>query len=410
MRAGRGAALPAAMMAVLGFAIMIAGTYALLRLQVRETLYGIRLAQAQAIAEAGLEDAMFTVMQTPAWKTGYTNKPFAGGSYTVSISTDSQPWITSTGYSLPIPIIGPAARTVKAQMVFNGFYNFSDSTFSAAGAVTAYDSVVDRIPTCKTTALNASGCQYGSHVLANTAMILTGGAGLFNGNAMYATATSTPPSASSVLSPGTVSLAPAPLVVPIVDGSAFLTQNDNNAAHISPFTAYSTTTMILTVASGNVTLSSGTYYFKGINVTSKTLNISLGDATQTIQIYLAGNLYVSPLGAIDSSQSCTAASGNCRAYNTHIYGQGGGNLTIGGYSAVNKSANTTYLDLYCPKDDITINQRMLGRVVGKSVKLLNPYTGSPSYPLFLFDVQFGIAPNGGVHWVQGSWSESYWKP
>jgi len=46
MNSSRGAALPAAVLAVLGFAVVIAGSYALLRVQVRMTVYEARQAQA----------------------------------------------------------------------------------------------------------------------------------------------------------------------------------------------------------------------------------------------------------------------------------------------------------------------------------------------------------------------------
>ena len=414
MNSSRGAALPAAVLAVLGFAVVIAGSYALLRVQARMTVYEARQAQAQAIAEAGLDDGLNKVKLTSNWKTAYS-KNFAGGSYTVSFSTDQAPWVTSTGYSVPIPIMGRAARTVKAQAARSGFMNFSASTFTVNWGMTAYDSntTAGRTPSCKLSAMDSNGCQFGAHVLANTAVITAAGAIRINGDAIYATKTSTPPAATTIA--GSVSLALTTSTAAIEDGSAFLASNDNNAAHISPFTAYNTTTMILTVnpAIGNVTLSSGTYYFKGINVSSAILKIDLNNPTDVATIYLAGNLFVSPQGSIDSSLHCIASGGGCRAYNVHIYGQGGGTMTVSGYTAVSKTDNKTYIDLYCPADDIIINQRVLGRVVGQTVRILNPYgAGGVAYPTFFFDVNFGVIPGESANgrWVRGSWSESYYKP
>lgn len=415
MSPSRGAALPAAMLAALGFAVVIAGSYALMRVQVRMTVYEARQAQAQAIAEAGLEDGLNKVALTSGWKTGYPRKDFAGGYYTVSVSTDQAPWITSTGYSAPVPIMGRAARTVKAQAALSGFMNFSASTFTVNWGMAAYDSntTAGRTPSCKLSDMNSNGCQFGAHVLANTAVVTAAGAIRINGDAIYASATSTAPAAATVA--GSVSLALASSTVAIEDGSAFLASNDNNAAHISPFAAYSTTTMILTVnpAVGNVTLSSGTYYFKGINVSSAILKIDLNNPTDAASIYLAGNLFVSPQGSIDSSLHCIASGGGCRAYNVHVYGQGGRTMNISGYTAVSKTANLTYIDLYCPSDDIIINQRVLGRLVGKTVKILNPYgTGGIAYPTFFFDVNFGVIPGESTNgrWIRNSWSESYYRP
>jgi hypothetical protein len=42
-------------------------------------------AQAMAIAEAGLNDALTEIRQDPNWTAGFQNKPFAGGSYTVTV-------------------------------------------------------------------------------------------------------------------------------------------------------------------------------------------------------------------------------------------------------------------------------------------------------------------------------------
>jgi Tfp pilus assembly protein PilX len=42
-------------------------------------------AEAIALAEAGLNDALAQLRRDPAWRAGYADKPFAGGSYTVVI-------------------------------------------------------------------------------------------------------------------------------------------------------------------------------------------------------------------------------------------------------------------------------------------------------------------------------------
>ena len=54
--------------------------------------------QAMAVAEAGLNDALSEIRADSAWTDGFTDKAFAGGSYTVGV-TGSLPnlVITSTG-------------------------------------------------------------------------------------------------------------------------------------------------------------------------------------------------------------------------------------------------------------------------------------------------------------------------
>ncbi len=56
--------------------------------------------EALAIAEAGLNEALALLRQDPDWKDGLTDKPFAGGSYTVVVdgSTVTSRAVTSRGF------------------------------------------------------------------------------------------------------------------------------------------------------------------------------------------------------------------------------------------------------------------------------------------------------------------------
>lgn len=403
-----GFTLPTTMMVLLAMAIIVAGGYALTRVQVRETVYQMRSAQAQEIAQAGLEDALNQISLKPSWKTGYPRKNFAGGYYTVTCSTDVvNRWVTSTGYSAPIASFGRAARTVVAQSISDGFYNFADSTFTVNWAMTSFDSVIDRTPTCKTSNMNTSGCLTGPALWANTKVATAAGAIRVNGDVTYATRSSTAPAQSTIS--GLINVEDSTTTVEIEDGTPYIAANDNlSTGHIVPAAAYSTTTMILTVnpttddANGRVTITSGTYYFRGINVTSATLRIRMNSGDEVF-IYLDGDLYVSPNGQIDSNQTRYACD-------QHIYGQGGHTITLSGYTAVGNTSNTTYIDIYAPQDKIVLNQRMLGRLIGDSVTINNPYGGSNKYPVFFFDVQCGYAQDNGTRWVLGTWSQSYWKP
>ena len=92
--------------------------YRVTRSQVRESVYQMRLAQAHAIAEAGLEDALHMLYQNPNWRVGFKNKSFAGGRCTVTLSADNPPWVLSTGYSQTIYSFGPAVKTVRGRALF----------------------------------------------------------------------------------------------------------------------------------------------------------------------------------------------------------------------------------------------------------------------------------------------------
>jgi type II secretory pathway component PulK len=60
---------------------------------VRNHIYAV---QALAIAEAGLNDALSEIRSNSSWTTGFTDKVFNGGSYTVDVNDST---ITSTGTS-----------------------------------------------------------------------------------------------------------------------------------------------------------------------------------------------------------------------------------------------------------------------------------------------------------------------
>ena len=57
-------------------------------------------AEAIALAEAGLNDALAQLRRDPAWRAGYADKPFGGGSYTVVVdgSTVTTTALTARGF------------------------------------------------------------------------------------------------------------------------------------------------------------------------------------------------------------------------------------------------------------------------------------------------------------------------
>lgn len=401
MRPERGSTLPAALLGVMCIAIIAGGSIALLRGQVKETLIQTRSAQAQAIAEAGLEDALNRLALNSSWKTGYSQKLFAGGYYDVTVSTDQMPWVISTGYSSAIPKFGRVSRSVGAQALFDGFYNYAASSYTVLWATTAFDSLVDPTPTCRATSMNASGCRFGDHVHANDAIETSGSSIRINGDATYANEFATAPAQSTIA--GRIILGDT-TVVDVEDATVAAQINDVNSGRISPWSAYSPTTKALSVttATGNVSLSSGTYYFSEIYVSSRTLTISMGgvNSGHVANIYVASSVFVSPQGSIVSN------CGSCRRANVHIFAQGGGTITISGYSDVGSNANTTYLDIHAPTSPVILRQRMLGRLIGKTVRIENPYGGGNRFPVFFFDLQYGFAQATGSRWVSGTWSET----
>jgi len=60
----------------------------------------VRAAQAMAVAEAGLNDAMAQLRTDADWRDGFVDKPFDGGSYRVSVdgATIASTGTTSDGF------------------------------------------------------------------------------------------------------------------------------------------------------------------------------------------------------------------------------------------------------------------------------------------------------------------------
>src|SRR5258706_9494371 len=99
------------------FVLLGIAIYRMSRTLVYESLFQKRLVQSRTIAEAGLEDGLYQLRLNPGTRTGFS-KNFAGGSYTVSYSNDSVPWVTSVGRSIRIPLFGNPHTTLLAQASF----------------------------------------------------------------------------------------------------------------------------------------------------------------------------------------------------------------------------------------------------------------------------------------------------
>jgi Tfp pilus assembly protein PilX len=79
---------------------LVAGILQLNTEQIRIMKNEVFAAQALAIADAGLADAFSELRSNPNWSTGFSNKSFGGGKYTVTVTGSSpDPNITSTGTS-----------------------------------------------------------------------------------------------------------------------------------------------------------------------------------------------------------------------------------------------------------------------------------------------------------------------
>jgi Tfp pilus assembly protein PilX len=93
-----GSALMVTVFAVAVLAVLTIGILQINTEELQIVRNQICAAEALATAEAGLNDAVAQIAQSAGWKTGFKNKAFMGGSYTVDVSSfKSLVTITSTG-------------------------------------------------------------------------------------------------------------------------------------------------------------------------------------------------------------------------------------------------------------------------------------------------------------------------
>ena len=96
----KGSVILIAVFAIALLATLVMGILQMNTEEIQLMVNHINAVEAQAIAEAGLNDAFCELRDDSSWTTGFTNKSFSDGSYTVTVSgTLPILEITSTGTS-----------------------------------------------------------------------------------------------------------------------------------------------------------------------------------------------------------------------------------------------------------------------------------------------------------------------
>lgn len=362
-------------MAVL--AILGALVYRLTRTQIVESIYHMRLAQAHELAEAGVEDALRELTENPAWRTGFTNKPFAGGSYTVRLSTHFPPHITASGYSKVMLVFGRAVKNVEVRTSYipvlgaAGSFCRAGSQFKVDGVTDAYDSLAGVDP---------ASFFFGSHIWSNGSVVTKENVGVrIRGNVIYYSGAG--PKADSV--EGFIQKTTVTASLPFHDGTPYVDANDNLTG-LTPQSVYAAATKKVKVPAGvTATLNPGRYYFNEVEVLGTLL---VATDSGAVEIYLNGNW----------NAPSTPTSG--RTMNTSryparfsIYGQGADKFYL-------QSTTPLHVNIEARQSQVDLFQELYGKVVGNMV------TVSENGKLH-FDVQMGGV--GGIAVEPGSWSESY---
>lgn len=378
LRNSRGSALVLNLIALAVFSLLSVLVYRTVRFQVREAVYQERLAQAHYIAESGLEDALHSLYQDANWRTGFSQKAFAGGYYTVTLSTGTPPVITATGYSANIALFGRAVKTVSATAAI------SSSTGAATGAayaimademievngpngsVDAYDPSVSLTPASFTsTAVLWSN----KDVKTTKDSSVRGNVFYFNNKSIYSGTVS-----------GSVIKSTYTQTLPNHVCGTCSTAN-NNLTGITPSSCYNSGSRSLTAANGaTCTMKAGVYFLHDITVNG-TLNVTTTSGTATIYFD----------GAINTDGSCALNNLSKIPSRLLFYGE-----KAGGTHSFHCSA-PLHAWLEEPTATFNIQSEVYGRVWGKTVKVtdsLHADIGPSSTP-------------SGADWNPGTWGQSY---
>lgn len=268
------------------FAMTAVIVYASARSQVHAVVHDAREAQAQAIAEAGLEDAMHGVYMNPMWRTGFVQKPFAGGYYTVTLSSADPPFIVSTGYSAPLLLTGRAVKTVSAQIEFAaGACPYAVMAAGNGGGGVVIDGKADAYDITATLTPSTTEFTDGATVRSNNTVVVGGLAcppAHVLGDVTHVSGGPSPACVTGSITATTTTLNVADYPEPAVN---------DNLTGINPSSAYSGgMAQKLDVNAGQtVTLGTGTFVFKQINIAGTGI-LNVDTSSGAVTIYLKNNL------------------------------------------------------------------------------------------------------------------------
>lgn len=368
------------------FAMTAVIVYASARSQVKAVVHDAREAQAQAIAEAGLEDAMHGVYLDPLWRTGFTQKPFAGGYYTVTLSTAVPPYILSTGYSAPLLLTGRVVKTVGALVEYTaGACPYAVmAAGNGGGAAVVIDGKVDAYDITTTLTPSATEFTTGANVRSNKSVSVGGAAcppARLLGDVLHV---SGGPAAACVA--GTITATTTTVIVYDFPEPG----TNDNLTGITPSSAYSGgMAQKLDVNAGQtVTLSTGVYVFKQINIAGTGV-LNVQTSSGTVAVYLKNNF--------NASSGCSINNLSKVPARFHFYGINGGNQV-----RLN-CATPLHAYLEGSQSNFQLAQEMYGHFCSDKVDISSA-TGAVG--MLHYDLGGG-GLTSHVKYAAGTWIESY---
>jgi hypothetical protein len=286
--ATRGASLALNLIAIAAFSLMTTIVFATARTQVKLAVVNVRQTQAQAIAEAGLEDALNQLYKDNGWRTGFANKAFGTGSYTVTLTTGTPPTIASTGYSESIAFTGAAVKTVTITALYvstetptRGVTVGKMLTLAGTGSIDAYDPEVSLIPSTGSFIAGVEILSYASG--AGQRGIDTSGStcppSVIKGNVILNTTANNTPGASCVSGIiGSTTTTKALVTTQCADYNCTVTNDNASVA------AYMASGNYSVPNSSTATIYAGTYYFHQISVGNNSV-LNVDTSTGVVRIF-----------------------------------------------------------------------------------------------------------------------------
>jgi hypothetical protein len=373
-----GSMLLISLMTLTAVSILMIAVFGITRAMARESLFQERLAQARAIAEAGMEDALLQLRLNPNWNAGLSNKPFAGGSYSVTLSTHTPPWLTANGVAPSLTFFGAANVNVRSRAQIQLSTSATDCTTYSGydtqvnGTLDSYDSSVSASPTT---------FGFGGHYCSNRKFGVVDNTLRVRMDVDYFTIPAPPVSSIQ----GALVKSTFTRVLPAYDGTPYVSSNNNASL---PPAYYTSGTKKLSVPTNiSVTMSSGIYYLNGLTLNG---NLRADTSTGQVVIYLNSNFTLSNLAGSGNGEITNVSKIPSRLA---IYPQGSRTLSL-------NSKAPLYAVLYGAKSTFTVNQELYGNWVGYQVTL-------SASRCFHFDVQTtGNRTVKRATWQPGSWSSN----
>jgi hypothetical protein len=376
----RGSSMVLAILIMGILVITVLSTTLLLGAQKKEAAYHQRLLQAEQFAESGLQDALITLQSSSTWRAGFSQKAIKNGYYDVTLSTNSRPTITVSGYGASIAYVRRPFRTFsvkvdalpipQAMYAAQGGGPGNPLTLQNGAVINSYNSDITPTPAV-----------FGSNAViwSNQKVQLQGSGTQVFGTCYYAG--NPPPSTPGCLSVPAKST--YTLSIPAISYNNYPNENDDLTGLI-PNTYYNPGNKQLNIPGGqSAVIQSGVYYFKGITIA--------GGGTLTVSITNGPVVIYDDTGNININ----GAFVNPSLYpgNLVIYGSGAVNINVT-LNSTQKFYGVFYGNTL---NTVNIASEMFGAVAGQALTI---QTGG----LLHQDLSLQRGPFASVRVYSGSWA------